>query len=1855
MFKPLLRTSPLYSGNIKIACELRDYNKITKDTFECNVRSAKLYPLSHQLFQKNIECNLLNSSYDIDIKNFYRNYSDYFFNNCFEYMREDMSMIDYAQSQYQRNVDFEYGVKRISYKKSGYQYAFFAPIYIDDSKEIPNSFTIQLELSFGGNQKTIKKLIVNIGDSGESKENYLYRYLKKYLDKIDSNVCFISQYDNSATYYGIDIVSGGLVKVQDNSLRHLFSEQSTINNFDASISMGFKKNKIAMRQILPLCFMFNLEDILTGSEKTKYKNCDIICSGYYRDAKYNQDVQFFDFSFDYDYFSQDIKEMDPDNGVLTIKSTGINIQDLSFPGLNEKRVGTYQFSNKLTPMFSRWKLKYSSDDYPYITNINYSFSKNQDSSYKYREFPTDFSTMYALCNTINNEEGISTFNFIFPLGEIGTSYYKKYLPGQEASIYTRDESIYNKLVEAFNTNISNSSTLVNDAISLYYSSDDNTTRRNKIEAFYNQVLNIKPEDLNGWVGDYVTDLENFVTIIINEKNPMSFVGAKNLLQEYIKVTIYDNDTKSWVILDEEDRYKFINEYGFYPEIRKYMTDEDFGINIIGTVPIFFNGEYADIVAEENIEEFKWKKNVLFNYIYKSVIKQVDNQISSDSSFVNTSIINKFKYVRNNYGTEWFDILEDFDTKENWWKDMTWANVEDDRCYYRGILYDFNNIYNKLPSTHDFDKIDKFAIFLWPKFNLLDDNTNEDIVYSDVAIYRKTTSYISEPNCNYSADMISEGIVDASTYMYYNEENKIKYNAELARNQQFKYIDAYTYGSNIVEKYDTYTGVYYSIYGDTSKIFETYPNLYLPLEDTNIQYNKVNRYYDAIDIDYLRSSGPLSEYSLWSYISQSSTVSATKPLSFTVACDFLFDNWNVINSYEMLPVHVGYMFADKEKFQEIKLNPGTDIQNQINFSYTLPEYPTEECYDYDLIENFYISTSDDLSPKMAYNFYGSYMWAGPINLCTTSYGTTFYRKGQFFKASNLTSIKDINSSDEVIERYVASNIDINNRDYFNNAGQLLRPNFGYAIDDLRDNIRRLQSYIGVILDAELPKYDEYEYHPILTDYNSKNYASSVFTRRLKETSEFYGDKMNENSLLFDTDCLWVDTYNLTELFGGKIVEGQQLIPEMPDYVKDMLNGMVSNNGLDYWRKDFYAKFLSKEHIYHYYVELAKDHNGTFPYEWKSMWDTGIYVRKRRLISNESIPDINMGSIDDRKGLSHKLYIKDEYITFNQFAASEGLEGYSKNFIRFYNDYLVYNQTKDLYSIKMPDGTKSSEFELCFKKTFIRLNEAVYNKLLDLNSKFDTNYRDLYIYRLEQPNDYEDRYSLTQTIQFMVFEGNDEGQYIGDLRETDECLVPLFNDVFDQRRRETQLYSNYLLKNITETKVFGYEWDHPDKYGLKDYIYRYNKPTNSIVIELLPHDIEGMFHTPSLTSGDYLKNVIEKDGKKYLVTDFELATGKNPLECLMSKYSVCDLKLYDDPSSLYDQLDYIKMSKNAPSDFINEEVKLLTLKDQQDGTKYGFYILELSYDNTINSFYLNTMKKIVNNLNGAVTYDYNSRISFFKYMNGFNIVDKDNKDYFENYPNKVIRELLPFMKISLLNLMNDMGCLVRPRMYSIQNIYRQNLIKNTFKGPNEIDLIIEPSKSRQSLLRYMNSIVPYIAPVSAIIKDQYNLKFKNVNARLIDEGIFNSIGDSVIYKSNMNINEYHPIQIYSTNNVYNQGTSDIMDAVNYNKWYHVKDYNMNIGNYIPAEYKHYNCSKVLNLSTELVYDYRFKMNYQTLLENEKEENVYKIFKSFFKEFKDNEDYLKYIYSKYEVEYDSVADGLNKDKTEKLYRLSLRYKLL
>jgi len=385
MFKPLLRTLPSLTGNFKFACRITDLVKENNNSYKAYCRSASFMPLQENLYSRDIPCNLLHGLYEFDIVQYYRDNIDVFYNENFSFLDYDFQKLDILkQNNFTRNKNYEMGCSRCNVFNTGYQFCFYAPFYIDDLNDLPDYFEITIQLHKNLTKKLKIQINENVGISDIIKpdyKNHLYRYLERYCSKLDAKVLFYNEDKNQFIYNAIDVNNGGIVTLMDSYNSVLTKEVLTINGFDKHLNKGFEMNKLIMKQIIPIAFMFNINDLLTDIEKHVFNFYKIkqISGRYFKD---NKAVDFFDFNINYDY--------------LSINDYNI-MNRLDKLSLKEQYLKIYKYDNKITPYYSRWKMTlsggYNDIDNLYHTNLNYKFDSSDNT--------------YGLFPNINNIKNLS--------------------------------------------------------------------------------------------------------------------------------------------------------------------------------------------------------------------------------------------------------------------------------------------------------------------------------------------------------------------------------------------------------------------------------------------------------------------------------------------------------------------------------------------------------------------------------------------------------------------------------------------------------------------------------------------------------------------------------------------------------------------------------------------------------------------------------------------------------------------------------------------------------------------------------------------------------------------------------------------------------------------------------------------------------------------------------------------------------------------------------------------------------------------------------------------------------------------------------------------------------------------------------------------------------------------------------------------------------------------------------------------------------------------------------------------------------------------------------------------------------
>ena len=1745
------------SGNVKLACTLLDYNKIKEDTFETNIRGAHLLPLSSSLFQKSVTANLLNSSWEYDLKKFYTAYSDTFFDTVFPISVLEMPMLDETQIFKNRNTDLEYGVKRVSYDKSGCQFACFAPIYIDDPKDIPSYFLLKMEIS--AKRASITKYIkVNIASNAKSNYNYIYKYLNKYLSKIDDNVAYMNNSDHTVTYYGIDSLNGGFTKTVDATVSSLFNIQMPIQMFDNTLSIGFERNRICMRQSIPLCFYFNVQDVLNSVELEKFKFGTVVFSGNYYDSN-DEKIDWYDYDWDYDFHSEDILAMNELTGIMSvIPGYEPNIMDVGFPSFNDTRLTQYQFANKLSISFTRWKLKYSSDEWPYITNMSWAFSNNQDSNYKYREYPSSYLQQAGFAY-INDR---LAYDLIFPLGTDKEKYDK---------INSRSASKYKAIMDNYCLNWFD---IIPDTDIKSKYADINWSNVNDGYAYFNSVL----YNLNAIY------------------NKMQYPDKVDKIDKFA-VLLYPNTSEH---IYKEDFIK--DEIMFVGNAIKYSTSES--DSTIAVDPNIFNNILNGV---PNYTLYKQNTDMNADIKFNQLFVESTDPDYKGTKYINMHDLgieyhdlNAYAKVKDVFGNSDAEDTLGIYTSANWKyttpKDSKY-DIDRSHTYTFGNTEFFNNGYDpKTPKSilKDISFITRKKEFIKTLYKLF---TGESLSDDNVP------SNITEDFINIFNNKIKETFGDDKGFNFYNSST-------VTIEKQFEsIIDAFVCAS-----FKDSTG-----------------NIYLPEEIFNSNlgfkaYEQLNTYKGSL----ITGNGSEINQSLVDYSVNAQYEIKSKEKSYEIVERTFGDQNTDLNYYRNLYTFNSplYINASSNIFipEILGKKPLSVRENTSNGQIEL------------VIDPVVIPNSEEITATYSNMLY-LYEWF--IN--TEDYSIDYIsmyddmnRIHNLLEGDNKTKVKYILDRD-ILNNYSMTDYSIyNTSELVKNDPNLTKSLFFNMELIFATTYNIIKEKILDALNQKLDRTDKgvqhtnlYIYNPVL-NYNNKEVGKNVMIKkglRYDECTDdvIYADEFNEYDI--DDDVLYVHPYNMHNLlkliYPGGITDRGSFIGKIKtstlfgkvvdmEYLKRMASVSASGKPEDFAK----VSIPFDRTFYEQYKVFTLDDNGNMTVRFMYVDFKDIMKQSKEENINDStalqryIEQLNVYD-DPEKGafcremtfdvngnkLYKKVYFniveKTEYIKVDENIWKLANVDNKEQFINLLNesndnyiDLFIYRPIKDIefdekyyntLSTSYIETTLTSEGDIDTKKTY-------YDQII-IDDKKLSDIKDNLIIGGKLNNEKYKAY-LDNLIEYSGIDGSTL------LEDTDTMLYPCFNSAFIQDREETVFYKNYCLNNISDVVVYN------NDNKIKNY-YRYNENNAALFI--------------SVTDDQYK----------------ELNEWFNNIGGDLKVYK----KLHENASVLYhiDEIHDTNQYNNQYADFNMNIFK-------ENGLTYGYYIIEVDVNNTADLFDIRGLMDTDENSSNVIEIDQIQNLKYITYINGIDITTDIGKKYLQT----IFKQLCPFLYVNILGITSQIQTMMSPTAFNLTTTYASKQT-NSANGSDERTLTYNKqtitSAKKQILQRYTNAIVPYIKKCN-IINNQYNYKFKDMNVSLIDTGKFNSIGDTVIYKSIKVINEKSSYNIY--------GFTDEPNKYSYNNV---------IYTYTPIEHKDYNRSEMINLPVSISIKADRPYAYHELMDAESDAaciNVFKDYVSSIREFT-NDDQILFLYNKYGVSFKTSAIGVSFDNTEKIYTLEYKFNLL
>ena len=809
MFKPLIKTLPSLSGNMKIACKLDGYKNVKPNIYECFVNEASLVPLSHNLYDKNIKINLKNNSYEHDVKTFYNYYSDIFYSTNFVYSKVNIPIIDFTSQIDDNNKDFQYGCKRVSYLKSnGNQFAFYAPIYAENLEDLDNK-TFRIKITFSKVNKVTKYIDIHISSKCDSvyDENYLIDYIEKYYSKIDSKVIYCSpSYKNM--YYGVDLLRGGFARIEDNISSNLYNKYYTINDFDCIINNGFKRNSIMMRQTFNLAFYFNPEKLLDNYEKILYKDCVVYISGNWYDG--DEKLDFYSFSDNYNLFKEKIYKMV--DGEFRYYNSEKNIMNINYPAFNEASSENFKYINTVSKNYNRWKLKYSNDEIPYITNLNFAFSLNQDSLYTYKEYPQFYNSLYCTC--YENDDEVYEINLLNGSKEYKNMLNEKHIASFFNVLTREDGDEESPYIDIFDPKYQGFWTDVNKY--------DNKVYHQGILYDFNQMYtdyNIKDK------------IDKFSIFVVPQ---FSYTLNSEYNKKYKTVKFLYNPNNTDAKKPDTIDYNFVNSNLAY--IKNYVTLE-----------IANNDNIENNNDEVLIGSFNNKLTEEYFFIHDSEIRQYDTNCYYDINDIKIKLYSEYEYDEESENNIDVHLLNDINDLIDGYKliDVYWSNnimsdlFEEIVDLYNTNEYSDKSIFRKSRFTN-YDSIytmsDKLYFSIYPsksKYNLLEnykligtENKRINLYYKSKFINKTVINeYLnklkSELNLDIDIDLnnipeyyFSNGLFDRTDNLVYTDPLFIKQSYS-ERN----------YGEEYGNDFENTDVIYVDIYNLNRVLYEVYGNKY----------------------------------------------------------------------------------------------------------------------------------------------------------------------------------------------------------------------------------------------------------------------------------------------------------------------------------------------------------------------------------------------------------------------------------------------------------------------------------------------------------------------------------------------------------------------------------------------------------------------------------------------------------------------------------------------------------------------------------------------------------------------------------------------------------------------------------------------------------------------------------------------------------------------------------------------------------------------------------------------------------------------------------------------------------------------
>ena len=1883
MFRTLLRTLPSLSGNVKLNVNLeRDYNINNKDIIT-KVNKAFLTTAGQDKNSFVYNVNLLNSRWDYDLRGFYSFYSDKFYKSSFSFVKTDINTIDKYNTIKQRDVDYEFGVARLDYNIYNNQYSFFAPIYVDNIFDIPNRFEISLKYTLNGNN-VLKRIVVPLRPEDYSgfygNDNILYNYLYRYIKNVDKKIINIS--GESIKYYGIDLIRGGFNEyIQPGIAKQLFNTLNPLQKTDSLITSGFKLSRACVKQIIPITFNFNINDLFDPVEASRIAFTNVMFTGAY---KYTDDMHqevkdvalpLFDFDINVDelYLNKqviDSKTLKP----IMYKNKSVNVLDKGFPGLHDSKYYKYKLSNRVSPNYTRWRIQKTNktnnsvfDSDNYLVNFSAVFN-NVDNNYYFNTINSSqkINNTSGVCNIIkyfNYNDSVKT-----PFDNSYTSDYidinNLLLPYNDI-YYTSDYSYtycdYYKAINGYNNYINNRKTLKYDHFNTIYLSNEYLARPVVEETGERNIdLLSKYSYIDGFNLSYIIDDSYNYSIFSDPNNTCSiFDKANKDYNDLWHTPVNDTVFYNGVLYDLRDIYTE-NSYGKYIET---LNDEKYD-------DIALSNKISDYLSNKNYESWlKTQKVTKFGVFNLPVpcVSLIDNELNTAAVALSYTYKNAVERVNFN---RIFDCLTYYDNKKTTYIPVYEAG-KSTTTYNADVSYNVNVIKTQ-QTLSDIDlSISNQDLYISAQellTNVVSPAANKNKCYIDNEyiiinnIFDDIAENIGvchkniENDCNFLDKVqlpfeVNIGVHGFNGPFYGITLNKIK--EFLDKNSAYK------------QSFKQYTGLE-NIGALNSKIFNCVYDL---LVYYYININSSNIPACVIDNNDVRTIFEKLFYGKVSSKKSGVTLLINKFNIKNAINNDIIDVGNI--NYPLTNLYIKQFGSDDITPVTFNNNKNYFNSNNLDINNSLFAFKGDVCLKQDIILNankiLFAFNSDTYNENIINSLAERYVFNDDIiNDIKNIYG--------WLVSDNCAVLNSL------LEKIFNSDLQvwINKQTYYDNIDYYISTTSAKIANMVFDDNNNCLDYINELYINEFNKINDKKTTSFLLindEIINKINSQSIYTYKPVYLSDT-GDVIARDVFVQDNDVsynspnlVFVSTFNLNKLGDGFF-----------------RTGLVEN-----YKKTLYGLFVSKEHLKNYMQYLSADEEGEYKID-----DTAVtynqWVALR--ITDYAGPFSNLFAVDNKiiyneksanyDSLNRYIPIKDYLVkaVYNHIKKnnetnkqlndaingiqddterSKVLDGilseatskalsffYSYDLFNFIND-LQYNPNNytftltrklgDAVSVKVDeisynidiniDCKNNNDEEIPFSVTFLLTHRGDY---LPVTSEILVNDWGLfdddgnivnYIYNNKSNIDFYFYSQFTrEDIDRLLSDCGNKAEFI---RYGSEEYLEYENAIWSQFSVLRPLFNTYKTEKLTTTKLYS----ETILNNIKSFIYK---------DDYLFKDGGLMFKYIKNSS---LDTIIQLNNNMCsLISDY---ISKNPDDkniLSLTVYKVFDISKIFIENTIHAGNKYDELG-------LFDKNKLYTY--YHDSENYGFYInfIRLS-QNIINSIYKFTTPLTYDEESKKITGNYASGNSFLAVNNVPLIEFNDNKVRLSvsgvQYMCSKLVDLLYFNQNILIDIINNINTLKLPYTYKINGNLESVLVKDRISDNNYYTIVKSNNNYNYTVMRYGN----YIEPNFKRVNDNnyiYNLKFKETEAKLLKYYKYGKTSDSPIYKTKERgvVNIYGinvPDRLmFDTEEDYNNALIDYNNGIYYNNI---------IEKFTPYEVKENTFSRCYVLPQKITFPLATKYTYEDLINIDTYDVRLDRFIKYCKDlygFNDRKEIL-FLFNRYSSSLEFVADGLDEYQKNKVY---------